>query len=117
MKEFLILLGVLVLVLVVMDYNTRIEKLNQLNEKAVIVRAEATQAVETQIAVQTQIAEATSDPVTEEEARNNGEVQEGDQRIVPLPAPGNLPPGVIESTPVPERLLKWEIWFALFFER
>lgn len=116
MKEILIVVGVLVLVLLVMDYNTRIEKLTQLNDKAVAVRAEATQAVETQIALQTQIAVATSDPVTEGEARNNGEIQEGDQRIVPMPAPGNLPPGVIESTPVPERLLKWQIWYALFFE-
>ena len=116
MKEILIVAGVLALVLLVMDYNTRIEKLTQLNEKATIVRAEATHAVETQIALQTRIAVATSDPVTEGEARNNGEIQEGDQRIVPLPAPGNLPPGIIQSEPVSERLMKWQIWYALFFE-
>ncbi len=116
MKEILIVVGVLVLVLVVMDYNTRIEKLNHLNEQALRVRTEATQAIETQLALQTQIAVATSDPVTEGEARNNGEIQEGDQLIVPLPAPGSLPPGVIISTPIPERLMKWQIWYALFFE-
>ena len=116
MKEILIVVGVFLLVLLVMDYNTRIEKLNQLNEKAVAVRAEATQAMETQAALQTQIAVATSDPVTEGEARNNGEIQEGDQRIVPLPAPGNLPPGVIEPIEIPDRLRKWQIWYALFFE-
>ncbi len=116
MKEILIVLGVLILVLVVMDYNKRIEKLTNLNEQAVMVRAQATHAVETQVALQTQIAVATSDPITEEEARNQGEIQEGDQLIVPLPAPGDLPPGVIVSTPVPERLMKWEIWYALFFE-
>ena len=115
-KEILILVGVLLITLVVMDYNTRVERLNHLNDNAIIARTEATQAVETQIALQTQIAIATSDPVTEGEARNQGEIQEGDQRIVPLPAPGNLPPGVIISTPKPEHLMKWEIWYILFFE-
>ena len=116
MKEILIVAGVLLLVIIVMDYNTRTEKLTQLNERAVVVRAEATQAIETQIALQTQIAVATSDPVTEGEARNNGEIQEGDVRIIPMAAPGNLPQGAIQSTPVPERLMKWQIWLALFFD-
>lgn len=116
MKEILIVVLVLVVVLVVMDYNTRIEKLTHLNDKALIARAQATHAVETQVALQTQIAVATSDPITEEEARNQGQIQEGDQLVVPLPAQGNLPPDVIVSTPVPEHLMKWEIWYALFFE-
>ncbi len=116
-KEILIVMGVILLVLLVMDYNTRLEKLNQLQDTALIVRAEATQAVLTQTALQTQIAIATSDPITEGEVRNNGEIQEGDQRIVPMPAPGSLPAGVIEPTPVPEQLMKWQIWAALFFEQ
>ncbi len=117
MKEIAIVAGVIVLVFLVMDYNTRLEKLNHLNEKAITVRAEATQAVQTQIALQTQIAIATSDPVTEEEARRNGEIQEGDQLIIPMPAPGDLPIEITAPTPVPERLMKWQIWYALFFER
>ena len=117
MKEILIVVGVILLVLLVMDYNTRIEKLNQLHETALTVRSQATQAMLTQVALQTQIAVATSNPVTEGEARENGEIQEGDQRIVPLPAPGTLPAGVIQPTEVPERLMKWQIWYALFFER
>lgn len=116
-KEILIVFGVILLVLLVMDYNTRLEKLNQLHETALVVRAEATRAMLTQVALQTQIAIATSDSVTEGEARNNGEIQEGDQRIVPMAAPGDLPSGVIQLTPVPERLMKWQIWYALFFDR
>ena len=114
-KEILIIAGVILLVFLMMDYNTRLEKLNQLNEKALAVRAEATMVIGTQIALQTQIAEATSDPVTEREARNNGEIQEGDQRIVPLPAAGA--PLLDTSAPaaVPERVMKWQVWVALFF--
>ncbi len=117
MKEIVIIVGVIVLVFLVMDYNTRLAKLNQLNETALTARAEATQAVQTQIALQTQIAIAPSDPVTEREARNNGEIQEGDHLIVPMPAPGALPDAAAAPTPPSERLMKWQIWYALFFER
>ena len=117
MKDILIVAGVLLLVLVVMDYNSRVEQLTHLNEKAELARAEATQIIQTQVALETQIAIATSDPITEGEARNNGEIQDGDQRIIPMPAPGNLPPGVIEASPEPERLMKWQIWYSLFFHR
>ena len=114
-KEITIIAGVLLLVIFMTDYNARLEKLHQLNEKAFTVRAEATAVFETQMVLQTQIAEATSDAVTEGEARNNGEIQEGDYRIVPLPALG----APLFDTPMPasasERVQKWQIWMALFF--
>ena len=114
-KEISIIAGVLLLVIFMTDYNARLEKLHQLNEKALTVRAEATAVFETQIALRTQISEATSEAVTEGEARNNGEIQEGDYRIVPLPALG----APLLDTPMPaptsERVQKWQIWVALFF--
>ncbi len=114
-KEIAIIASVILLVFLMMDYNTRLEKFNQLNEKALTVRAEATEAIQTQIVLQTQIAEATSDSITEREARNNGEIQEGDQRIVPVPADGAPLPDTTIPTPVPERVKKWQVWMALFF--
>ena len=114
-KEITIIVGMILLVIVMMDYNTRLEKLHQLNEKAIAVRSEATVVFQTKVALQTQIAQATSDPITEGEARYNGEIQEGDQRIVPLPADG--PPLLDTPNPTtpPERIKKWQIWLALFF--
>lgn len=114
-KELAIIAGVVLLVFLMMDYNTRLDKLNQLNEKALTVRAEATKVSHTQVALQTQIAEATSDSVTEREARNNGEIQEGDQRIVPLPSDGPPLPDTYTPTLVPERVKKWQVWMELFF--
>ena len=113
-KQITIVIG-LVLLVFLMNYNTRLEKLNQLNEKALIVRAEATAVFQTQASLQTQIAEATSDPITEEKARNNGEIQEGDQRIVPLPASGAPSLDAPVLPPTPERIKKWQIWMLLFF--
>ncbi|RLD06956.1 MAG: hypothetical protein DRI32_01740 [Chloroflexi bacterium] len=114
-KEIAIIAGVILLTILMMDYNTRLEKLNQLNEKALTVRIKATAAIETQISLQTQIAEANSESVTEREARNNGEIQAGDQRIIPLPATGAPLIDTVLPTPVPERIKKWEVWVALFF--
>ena len=106
----------LVLLVFLMNYNARLDKLNQLNEKALIVRAEATAVFGTYISLQTQIAEATSDPITEKEARNNGEIREGDYRIIPLPAAGAPLPDdpILNNSPI-KRIKKWEIWVALFF--
>ena len=114
-QEIAIIAGVILLGILMMDYNTRFEKLNHLNEKALIVRAEATAVIKTQISLQTQIAEADSEAITEEEARNNGEILRGDQRIIPLPAAGDSLIDTVLPTPVPERIKKWEVWIALFF--
>ncbi|MBC8334961.1 MAG: hypothetical protein HQ525_04615 [Anaerolineae bacterium] len=116
-KEMAIIAGVVLLVFLMMDYNSRLDKLNQLNDKALTVRAEATEVNQTQITLQTQIAEATSDAITEREARNSGEIQEGDQRIVPLPSDGPPLPDTFIPTPVPERIKKWQVWMELFFGR
>ncbi len=114
-KEFVIIVGVVLLILLMMDYNARLEKLNLLSEKVASVRAEATMLIETQVVLQTQIAEATSESVTEGEARNNGEIQDGDQRIVPIPAEGAPLIDTSVPTPAPEPLMKWQVWVELFF--
>ena len=114
-KEVAIIVGIILLVIIMTDYNTRLEKLHQLNEKAITVRAEATAVSQTKTSLETQIAQATSDPITEGEARNNGEIQEGDQRIVPLPADGAPLLDTPENKPPAEPILKWQIWLALFF--
>jgi len=114
-REILIIVGVILLMIVMMDYNARLEKLNELNEKVLTVRAEATMVMQTQVVLRTAIAEATSETVTEREARNNGEIQEGDQLIVPLPVAGE--PLLDASTPYrpPQAVQKWQVWAELFF--
>lgn len=116
-KEAVIIASVILLTILMMDYNARLEKLNLLNEKAANIRAEATMVVETQVSLQTQIAEATSENITEAEARSNGEIQEGDQLIVPLAAEGTPLLDTSLPTPVPEQIKKWQVWMALFFEK
>jgi hypothetical protein len=90
--------GILVLILMIMDFNSRLESLNALKKQAGIVSTQATQAMQTQMALQTQVAYAQSDQVVHEWARNEGHyIQSGDQPVVPVEVPGLVPEAL--STP------------------
>src|ERR1041384_6422887 len=94
------LVGILVLVFVVLEFNRRLEELNMLNTQSELVQRQATQAVQTQFALQTQVAYAGSDAAVEEWARTDGHyIQDGDLPVVPLGQPGSPP--IEASTPVP----------------
>ncbi|RME90454.1 MAG: hypothetical protein D6770_02400 [Anaerolineae bacterium] len=116
LRQVLLLGGVFLLILLVMDFNARLENLNRLERSLKTVRAEATQASQTQVALQTAIAYATSEQAVEEWAREEaGYIQPGDQPVVPLPVPGSTP----TATPVPTVTLtpveNWQVWWELFF--
>jgi hypothetical protein len=116
LRRVLIVAGILILMFMVMDFNTRLESLNRLNDQREVMREQATQAMQTELALQTEAAYATSDQVVEDWARSDGHYQKpGDQPVVPLGIPGSEP--VISSTPTPIPTLKpnWLIWQELFF--
>ena len=109
--------GIFVLILAVIEFNTRLEELNRLNEQRDLVRAIATQAMQTQVALNTQVAYAASTAAVEEWARTEGHyIKEGDQAVIPVGQPGSEP--VIVSTPVPAPtpMQNWEVWWSLFFD-
>jgi hypothetical protein len=109
--------GIFLLILFVIEFNTRLEELNRLNDQRGEVSARATQAMQTQSALQTQVAYAGSTEAVEEWARTNGRyMQEGDQPVVPLEAPGSAPLIVNTPAPIPTPMQNWEIWWTLFFD-
>jgi cell division protein FtsB len=109
--------GIFLLILFVIEFNTRLEELNRLNDQRDEVRALATQVIQTQSALQTQVAYAESTEAVEEWARTDGRyVQEGDQPVIPLEVPGSSPVVVNTPVPIPTPLQNWEIWWTLFFE-
>jgi len=115
-RRVAVMIGILMLVFIVLEFNRRLEELKTLNEQNAFVRAQATQAIETQTALQTQVAYTGSNIAVEEWARTDGHyIQDGDLPVVPLPEPGALP--VEASTPVPKPtpMQKWEVWWDLFF--
>ena len=116
-RRIAIFAGILILFLLVIEFNSRLEELNQLNEQREEVRAVATQSMQTQMAQQTQVAYAASTAAVEEWARTEGHyIKEGDQAVIPVGQPDNEP--VIVSTPIPAPtpMQNWEVWWSLFLD-
>lgn len=115
-RRVIVMIGILTLVFIVLEFNRRLEELNTLNRQHQVIQTQATQAVQTQLALQTQVAYAGSDAAVEEWARTDGHyVQDGDLPVVPLGQPGAEP---IESSPpaaAPTPLANWQVWWNLFF--
>jgi hypothetical protein len=117
-RRVAVFLGIFILILVVIEFNSRLEELNRLNDQRDEVRTIATQAIQTQMALQTQVAYAGSTAAVDEWARTEGHyVLEGDQPIIPVVQPGSEP--VIIATPVPlsTPMQNWEVWWSLFFDK
>ena len=111
-----LLIGVGILVLVIVDLNARLEGLNELNNEVSVVRVQATQAMQTQLALQTQVAYANSDQAVEDYARAESHmIQEGDIPVVPVGAANATPAPEVTPTPSPAPMTNWEIWWMLFF--
>jgi hypothetical protein len=112
-----VFLGVFVLILLIIEFNSRLEELNRLNDQRAEVRAIATQAMQTQVALQTQVAFAGSTAAVEEWARTEGHyVREGDEPVIPVGQPGSEPVIITTPLPVPTPLQNWEVWWKLFFD-
>jgi hypothetical protein len=116
LRRVVIAIGILVLVFIVLEFNRRLEELNMLNAQRTLVQMQATQAVQTQLALQTQVAYAGSSAAVEEWARTDGHyIQDGDLPVVPLGQPGAPPIEASTPTPIPTQPTNWEVWWDLFF--
>jgi hypothetical protein len=113
-----IFLGIFILILLVIEFNTRLEDLNRLNDQRNEVRAAATQAQQTQMSLLTQVAYGESTAAVEEWARTEGHyVQEGDQPVIPVGQPGSEPVMIATPIPSPTPMQNWEVWWKLFFDK
>ncbi len=108
--------GILILVLMVIDFNARLEELNLLRKHAQALSTQATQAVQTEAGLQTQVAYAGSDQAVQDWARSEGHlVQPEDQPVVPVGEPGTVPLQPSTPTPMPTPMPNWQVWWNLFF--
>jgi len=116
LRRVAVMIGILALVFVVLEFNRRLEELNLLNRQNQLVQTQATQAVQTQLALQTQVGYAGSNAAVEEWARTDGHyIKDGDLPVVPLGQPGSRPIEANTPTPVPTQPAKWQVWWDLFF--
>ena len=117
-RRFATFLSIFILIMVVIEFNARLEELNRLNDQRDEVRAIATQAMQTQIALNTQVAYAGSTAAVNEWARTEGHyLREGDQPVIPIGQPGSEPVIVATQPPIPTPMQNWEVWWNLFFSK
>jgi len=115
-RRVAVMIGILVLVFIVLEFNRRLEELSMLNAQNNLVRLQATQAIQTQGALQTQVAYATSNAAVEEWARTDGHyIQDGDLPVVPIGEPGSPPLEASTPVPAPTPMQNWQVWWDLFF--
>ncbi|MCC7117504.1 MAG: hypothetical protein IT310_03175 [Anaerolineales bacterium] len=118
LRRVAVFIGAFLLILVMAELNSRLEELNRLNDRLAQVQTLATQSIQTQAVLQTQVAYAGSDEAVEEWARTEGgSTRPGDQPVVPLGEPGSAPALAPTPAPTPTPLQNWQVWWELFFER
>ena len=114
-KRVIVIVIVVVLVLLLLDFNQRMVLLSKMRGQEKQLTQEYGQLLSTAEALKTEIANANSDDVVEQWAREEaGMVQEGDIPIVLLPAPNTIPKELTSEPVVVDEIEKWEIWEALF---
>ena len=115
-RRIAIITGVIFLVMVIVDFNARLEELDRLNKQVEIVRVEATQAALTQLALETKVAYASSDQAPEDYARGEGHMKKDEDFVVVIIGSDNAPPiETPEPTLVPTPKPNWQLWWDLFF--
>lgn len=115
-KRVFLVLVIIVILILFMDFNSRISELFHMNVLRNEVHKEVYQLELTKQALTTQIAYATSEIAVEEWAREQGHMaQPGDIPIIPLQEPNTTPTLTFILTPTPPKVSNWQVWQALFF--
>ncbi|GAB4581823.1 MAG: hypothetical protein Fur0022_45740 [Anaerolineales bacterium] len=116
-----ILIGALLVIIILLmaEFNNRMTELNRLTEQRDRAAAQITSLVQTQVALGTQIAYATSVSAVEQWAYEEGKlIRPGDNPVVPLASGETQNPTPVPASPIQagEVVENWEVWFALFFD-
>ncbi len=115
-KYILAVGGLVVLVMLLGDFNARIAELNRLRREHEQVATQLAALQETQTALKTQVAYATSEAAVLQNAYEEERmVRPGDVLVVPLSPAVETPVPAVPPRQTPARYENWEYWLALFF--
>jgi hypothetical protein len=116
LRRFAVFAGILFLILVIIDFNNRLESLNRLQKQDGVLQAQVTQGMQTHAALEAQATYAASDQAVQDWARQEGrDAQPGDQSVIPVGKDGSAPVQQSETAPSPTPMPNWQIWWNLFF--
>jgi len=114
-RNLLIIAGLVLAIVMLVDFNRRMEELDRLTAQLDAVRAEGTAVIQTQNALAAQVAYATSDLAVDEWAYGNKMVRTGEHPVSLVPGGDTTPTPETTSTPQTEQQSNWRIWWELFF--
>jgi hypothetical protein len=112
-RNILIIVGLLLAVVLLIDFNRRLEELNRLSTKLEAVRSEGTSVMQTQVALVTQVAYATSDSAVEQWAYDNKWVRVGEHPVELIPVGNVTPTPVLPSVTQTAEPPNWRVWWEL----
>ena len=115
-KRIIVVAVIIILVILFLDFNQRMILLSKLRGQEKQLTQAYSELVSTADALKTEIANADSDQVVEEWAREEaGMIQEGDIPIVLLPPSNTAIPTPTSPSVIIDEVEPWEIWEELFF--
>ncbi len=114
-RNILIIAGLAVAIVMLVDFNRRMEELDRLTAHLDAVRAEGTAVIQTQAALAAQVAYATSDVAVAEWAYGNKMVRTDEHPVSLVPGGDATPTPEPTSIPQSELRSNWRIWWELFF--
>jgi hypothetical protein len=117
-RFILVAVGCFVLTLLIMDFNNRMAELRRLNTEKEQVAGQVTSLVETQYALQTQVAYATSEAAVYRWAYEYRRLtRPGEQLVVPIQPAGSTPIVTPVPTSTPEVIRNWQVWLSLLMDQ
>ncbi|MGI6251409.1 MAG: FtsB family cell division protein [Anaerolineaceae bacterium] len=115
-RRIFLIAGIVILVFMMMDFNSRMVTMLQLNREEKHLQTKVVMLEQTKVKLEAQIQYAKSDRALEEWARESGRlINQGDQPVI------IVPPKTLKPTPTPQSVQevvtmdKWQVWRELFF--
>jgi hypothetical protein len=115
-KKVVYIIGILILIVVIVNFQQRISEMNHLEGQLKLIQAQGTNVMQTQEDLMTQVAYANSDASVKAWAYSEGRwylPNETPIMVLPLGNPTAIPEtDLISPTSSVEN---WEVWWKLFF--
>jgi hypothetical protein len=111
------ILGLVAVVFLIRDFNSRMADLHRLAAEKEKVSAQVTSLVSTKQALETQVAYSLTDDAVRKYAYESADMQQPeDHLVIPIGVPEENPEPTAIPEPAAEPVQNWQLWMALFVD-